>query len=210
MDRTERDMRISIALNAAIVLTEAWALYRSLSMGGPLMLTFFTEDANILALISSAVYVILGLTRMRRGITVPSRLMVALRASANFCLTLTFLVVVFILAPVFGPRGYVIMMLRGSVLFLHNICPLLSMISFIFFEHTGMGRRDYVLPVIPMYVYAAAAITMNILRKWKGPYFFLMVYDQPLYMSVLWFILIIGGSLALSKALILLNRRYTS
>ena len=55
--------------------------------------------------------------------------------------------------------------------------------------------------------YAIVFITLNILKVYEGPYPFLMVYKQPVYMSIVWFILIVGGAFGIGKGIMWIKNR---
>ena len=57
------------------------------------------------------------------------------------------------------------------------------------------------ISLLPTAVYAVCSTTGNALKIMNGPYPFLRVYEQPLYMSVIWFVLIL--SLAYIIALVI-------
>ena len=71
-----------------------------------------------------------------------------------------------------------------------------------FFEsHNIKGLKDNFRAIYFTLIYAAIFITLNILKVYEGPYPFLMVYKQPVYMSIIWFILIVGGAFGIGKGI---------
>lgn len=199
----EKKFKISILLNAILALTEIYAIYLSLKghHGLSHMIIYYTEDSNILACLASFIYVFSSMKQLKKGIFEPTRAAAILRYMATCCLTLTFLVVVTILAPSFGPMGFRFMMLWGSVLYMHNICPILSLLSFVIFERPALDKKHTLWAMVPTFLYAAVSIVLNLLRIWHGPYIFLYVYEQPVWMSVIWFILIVGGAYVMGIAI---------
>ena len=100
------------------------------------------------------------------------------------------------------------MLLTGTMLFTHLLCPAAALMSFLLLEHRpGLGRKAALTAMIPTAVYAAVAVLLNLLRIWKGPYMFLLVYEQPVWASVLWGIVILGGAYLVGKGLLWANRR---
>lgn len=199
----EKRFKISIGLNAALFLMEVYAIYLSVKghMGLSHMIIFYTEDSNILACVTSLFYVISSVKQLKKGTFEPETPAAILRYMATCCLTLTFLVVITILAPTMGPMGFTFMMMRGSVLYMHNLCPILSLISFVFFEKPALEKKHTLWAMVPTFLYAAVSIVLNILRIWHGPYIFLYVYEQPVWMSCIWFVLIVGGAYAIGIGL---------
>ncbi len=118
--------------------------------------------------------------------------------AASVCLTVTFLVVLFVLAPGAGEHGYKTMLLKEDMLYHHLLCPILILVSVILFERPELPVHCAFYAMLPTFVYGTVTLILNILRKLDGPYPFLHVYEQPVYMSVIWFIAIIGGSYLLA------------
>ena len=77
-----------------------------------------------------------------------------------------------------------------------------------FFErHKINGLKDNFRAVYFTIAYAIVFITLNILKVYEGPYPFLMVYKQPVYMSIIWFILIVGGAFGIGKLIMWIKNR---
>ena len=117
-------------------------------------------------------------------------------------MTVTFIVVVFILTPYYGKDIIIWIFFLESNLFYHTLCPIITFISFMFFEsHKIKGIKDNFRAIYFTIAYAIVFITLNILKVYEGPYPFLMVYKQPVYMSIIWFILIVGGAFRIGKGI---------
>ncbi|MBQ6425206.1 MAG: hypothetical protein IJK14_01595 [Clostridia bacterium] len=76
------------------------------------------------------------------------------------CVSLTFLVSLFILAPA---KGFVLIF-SGSRFFLHGVCPILSIIAFCCFivDHR-ISVKETMLPLIPVLVYSILYVTMVVI-----------------------------------------------
>lgn len=120
--------------------------------------------------------------------------------SAVCCLMVTFLVVLFVLAPDAGKNGYRVMLTQGDMLYHHLLCPLLILIAFALLERPNIPMRAAVYAVIPTLLYGITTLILNLLRKLDGPYPFLHVYRQPAITSVGWFVAIIGGNYLIALA----------
>ena len=59
--------------------------------------------------------------------------------------------------------------------------------------------------MIPTIIYAAVMIVLNLLKVLRGPYPFLYVYEQPIYMSVIWAVAILALTYILGLILRVLN-----
>eukprot|EP00833_Pecoramyces_ruminatium_P004547 jgi/Orpsp1_1/1178579/evm.model.c7180000065909.2 len=86
------------------------------------------------------------------------------------------------------------LLIRGPQPFHHIICPIISFISFCIFEEGELTKNNILLAIIPTIIYAIVSTILNILKVLTGPYPFLEVYNQPVYLSVIWFIGIIAIS----------------
>ena len=107
-------------------------------------------------------------------------------------LTITFVVVLVILLPMVG-FNFNYLLFQGAMPYHHLICPILSFITFIYYDDLGKYyKKDSYYPLGVTLIYGFTLIVLNILRKIDGPYPFLKVYNQTFIVSVLWFILIIG------------------
>ena len=184
--RSERaKLKAALAVNLLIVILEILAFSRSLPVYGMRIFVYYTEDSNLLSLIASIVFAYV----------------------ATCCLTVTFLTVTFVFAPMIGKGGIRMMLLSGAMLFTHLLCPVVAVLSFLLLEHRPVLMKKTVwIALIPTVLYAAVAVLLNILRVWKGPYMFLLVYEQPVWASVLWGIMILSGAYFVGKGLLLANR----
>ncbi|MCH4191359.1 MAG: hypothetical protein LKF52_03540 [Butyrivibrio sp.] len=158
------------------------------------MFTFYTVDSNIFAMVVCTVYAAFLIRRAISEKKIPEQIQMA-KYMAVCCLTVTFLMVVLVLAPMVGKDGYQILLLSGEMKFHHLLCPLLAGMSFFLSDHIpfkpGKAARVAILPTAG---YAAVTVILNLLHIISGPYPFLKVYEQPVAVSVLWFALIFCGA----------------
>ena len=168
-------------------------------------LEMYTVLSNYLALIASAVYLINPERRISQ----------LLRYTATVCLTVTFIVVIFVFIPMTILAGQLAegvqgMLLRGNMPVHHILCPILSFISFILFEkHSSLTTRDSITAAIPTLLYAIVTGALNILNVMEGPYPFLYVYRQPWYVSVMWFLAIPSGAYLVARVVLKIQNRYS-
>ena len=180
--------KLSLILNLSIVLLESIGLVVALITTGKISYEYYTEDSNILTLFSSLLFIIYLL----KG-SVPKWVQL-FKYMTTICLTVTFLVVIFILAPMYN-FAYSYLLLHNSLLFQHLLCPIISIITFLFFDKIDVLKiKDSFIGISLTCLYAVILITLNILKLINGPYPFLMVYNQSIFMSLFWFITIIGLS----------------
>jgi hypothetical protein len=161
---------------------------------------YYTVDSNLLAMLAAIAYVYYTV----KGKKLPHWAEI-IKLSAVVALIITFLVCIFILAPVY-PGGLVAIMFDGHMLLMHTLCPLILTASFIFFERNELSSKDVLKGMIYTLGYAAIMIILNIAKVVVGPYPFLMVYNQPIWASVAWCIGILGGAAVLTWGIIKLRR----
>ena len=141
-----------------------------------------------------------------KGFFVPSFVHICKYVSAC-CAAVTFLGSIFVIAPLSGGiRALPDLMLRMPGLFLRLLCPLSAVVSCMYVDRTALpDRRVAVLPVMAAGFYALLLILLNLTRTLRGPYPFLLLYEQPIWLSILWFVLLF----ALVGAVSLLIWKYT-
>jgi len=209
---------LSLCSNVLIVILEIVGLIQMFYHGEIRYFIYYTILSNTFALITSAIYV-LGYCccknktkKSKDNVNLddevnPKKLQFkiphcirTLRFMSSVCLTVTFVVVLVILLPYYLPQGTAYQYLfAGNQLLFHVICPILSLLSFCVFEKGLLTLIDVCLATLPTIIYGAIFLILNIVRVIKGPYPFLMVYDQPVYASILYVIGIIGCTFGFSK-----------
>lgn len=181
--------KTSLILNLIIVILEVIALFVTYKNQHRISIEYYTEDSNILALISSLIYSLYIIFNKE----IPGWLQ-KFKYMTTVCITLTFIVVLLILAPMYN-FNYTFMLTYGSMLYMHLLCPIIGIITFIYFDDmSSIDKKDIKKGTLLTLVYAVIIISLNILRLIEGPYPFLFVYKQPIYMSIIWFVIIIGFS----------------
>ncbi|MCH3943309.1 MAG: hypothetical protein WAY93_09825 [Atopobiaceae bacterium] len=205
----------ALVLNSLVLVLEVVSTPMVVSSMGLGMFQFYTEDSNYLMLAASLVLACLYARRLVDGRAVP-RWAMLLKYLATTCLVVTFVVVVAVLAPIMsasGQNGYQLMLASGSMPYRHLLCPAIAFVSFVFLDD-GPSLRvgDAWLALVPTLAYACVAVAGNVARLMVGPYPFLRVYEQPVWASVLWCLLVVGGAYLLARGLLALrsrNRRET-
>ena len=169
---------------------------------GTFGIDYYTEDSNILALFTALVYV----GYLYQG-KVP-KWVNNLKFISTVALTVTFIVVLIVLGPATN-YDYKTLLFSDAMLYHHTLCPLLAMFSTIFLEeHKINDFKGYFMGACTTLIYGIIMLILNLLRLYEGPYFFLMVYDQGVLTSVIWFVIIIGGSILISYVLSLMNKKW--
>ncbi len=199
-------LRAALTLNLIMVVLEIIGAVMSWRQLGVWMFQFYTQDSNLLALAACALLAAFQLRVLRRGAAIPLWTQ-RLKYAAVCCLSVAFLVVVLVLAPMSG-GAYGLMLLEGTMLYHHLLCPLAAFFGFMLFEKQPALRRiDALLPAVLTFLYAAVLTALNITRVVDGPYPFLRVYAQSVPASVLWALVMLGGAEMLSWGLYALHSR---
>ena len=186
----------AILCNAIIVAMELVAgLSCTIELGWG-QFQYYTQDSNYFAMIVSILFLVVAL-RSGRDKALPDWLL-TLRYIATCLLSVTFLVIVFILCPPYGLEGYRTALLSEVQVFEHLLCPILSFLSILLFEDTPKQKSAAFLAMIPTALYAAVSVSLNFAKVWHGPYPFLYVYEQPWWQSVLYAIVIPLGAYMVS------------
>lgn len=174
--------KIALIINVIILVLTSLSFAKTFFQEHSIAVEYYTNDSNILALISSLLFIIFYKKE--------KNFVKDIRFLATSCLTVTFLVVIFVLCPMYN-FNYKLLMFTDIYLVFHTIVPILSIFSYIVLEN---GSSKKYLCLIFTMIYAIILIILNILNLIKGPYPFLMVTTQNPLVTILWGIIIIGGS----------------
>ena len=152
-----------IAAAVLIILSAILGIFTTegrLWMSGAYRFVFFTVDSNILAGLSALILLPLKFRRLKTGKPLP-RAAITLSLISVSAVTVTFLTVLLFLGPVFGFGS----MYTGNNLWLHMVCPLLCIASYVFdSESEGRVNVPYtLLSVLPTVVYGAVYFIMVII-----------------------------------------------
>lgn len=159
----------AVIANICIIGLEIIGLSKSISGRGLKIFAFYTQVSNIITLISSILFLVTG------GQTAPVRYL------STCMLVMTFLITLCVLVPMGG--GFRNLMLSGNGLYHHTLCPIISVLSYIFWEPHG---GSILLPMIVTTVYGLILLFLNGLRLFDGPYPFFRVHNQSKAATVLW------------------------
>lgn len=203
---TKRNFYISLGLNLVIVIMEIAGLIMSMNRNHSSSLKYYTEESNIFALITSCIFCVASFCVIKSAKFELPKWVQLLKYLSTCCLTVTLIVVITILAPMGGKGSLKNLMLYDSLIFHHFLCPVVALISFIFFE-TGMkfNIKTTLIALSPTVLYAIVTVILNIAKLLVGPYDFLKVYEQTPLMSVIWFIVICGGAWVFALVILKLN-----
>ena len=187
--------KLALIINIVIIIVELLAFGKNLIVEHNIAIEYYTNDSNILALISSTLFIIFYNKN--------KEFVKDIRFIATSCLTVTLLVVIFILSPMYE-FNYKLLMFTDNFFILHTLAPILSIISYVALE--DRSNKNYLCLAFTT-LYAIIMIVLNVLNIVDGPYPFLKINTQDILVSLLWGIIIIGGSYLISLCLNVLNKK---
>lgn len=200
--KRKKTLIIAVLCNITVILLELIGFF---AQGNGIALSvFYTNDSNILALAASVIWLIAFCCDNNP----PPRWIMVLKYAAATCLGLTFLTVICFLAPL---SGYRFMLLQGTMLYQHLLCPAFVLISFLFFEeYHQIKKTDILFAIMPTILYGEITVGMNFQGTLHGPYPFLLVKEQPPEQSILWGSLILATTIGIAALVrIIKNKRRT-
>lgn len=191
---------LAFIFNLLVVVLGIVGLILSFIEHGVGNIAFYTRDSNYLAMVSCAIYCVFAIISFAKKTEMP-HWVYTFRFISTACLMVTFIVVVAVLMPLMPEQPFTLLY-SGSMLYQHTLCPILAIISLLAFEtEQDLPKKYVLLSLIPTFVYAATLLTLNLLRVFQGPYFFLEVYNQPWYMTLFWGVVILGIAAIISLLL---------
>ena len=114
---------------------------------------YYTVDSNVFGALVALVYICFEIALAKGKINRIPKILHLLRLAAATGLTLTMLVTAFFLIPQFGEHWYILYI--DNNFFFHLTVPLLSIITFIFFEaDTDISLKESLFGIITMATYA--------------------------------------------------------
>lgn len=187
--------KLSIIFNSLIVILEIIGLIVVMKTNNRIAVEYYTEDSNILALFSSLLFIIFLIKgNVHKWLKI-------FKYTTTVCLAVTFLVVIFVLAPMYNfDYGY--MLLKDGLLYQHLLCPVLCFITFFFFDDMDkLSFKDNLNSLSLTLIYGLVLIILNLLDIVKGPYPFLMIKEQSVLASIIWFIILDSLAFVIALAL---------
>ena len=187
--------KFDIIISILIIILEIYAFTRMIRREHVIDFEYYTVLSNALAFLTSIFYLLLY---KRRTSFFDNFYFIV---TCMMCLT--FLIVLFVLIPMYNFDFYWLM-LKGSNLMMHTLCPLLMITLYIFYNKTKSNKY---LVFVPIIIYGIPMIILNITKTFNGPYPFLKVYEQKIYMTIIWILIIFVVNYIIGTILIKLNRK---
>ena len=196
-----KNNKLALGSNILLIVLAGLGLYFSIVDKNAFL--YYSDNAGMFALSSSIIYVIVVLTKKE-----PNFLSLALRYVSTTCLVLT-LVGTFYVATTTG-ENYLDSFIKGSHLFNNLLCPIVSVISFTLFEGDRRLNKKKTIwyALIPTVIYGVIMLVCNVSNTFTGPYSFMMINDNPVYLTVIVFIVTIILNYVIGRFLLLSNQKH--
>lgn len=196
-----KNNKLALGSNILLIVLASLGLYFSIVDKNAFL--YYSDNAGMFALSSSIIYVIVILTKKE-----PNFLSLALRYVSTTCLVLT-LVGTFYVATTTG-ENYLDSFIKGSHLFNNLLCPIVSFVSFTIFEGDRRLNKKKTIwyALIPTVIYGIIMIVCNVTNTFTGPYSFMMINDNPVYVTVIVVIVTIVLNYVIGRFLLLSNQKH--
>ena len=196
-----KNNKLALGSNILLIVLAGLGLYFSIVDKNAFL--YYSDNAGMFALSSSIIYVIVVLTKKE-----PNFLSLALRYVSTTCLVLT-LVGTFYVATTTG-ENYLDSFIKGSHLFNNLLCPIVSFVSFTMFEGDRRLNKKKTIwyALIPTVIYGIIMLVCNVSNTFTGPYSFMMINDNPVYLTVVVFIVTIILNYVIGRFLLLSNQKH--
>ncbi len=196
---------ISLMVNVLLVIMEFIGLvlmvelYKSYNLHPFGWFKYYTQLSNIFSMLAALTVAIFTARDLIKNTDSTLEIVRLLKFSSACCLTETLLVTMFVLAPMGMMGGFFPLMFEGPNLYHHFLCPIVSVLSLCVLDKgEKITLRHCVYSMVPTLIYGVVAVILNLTKVWHGPYPFLYVYEQPLYMSIIWAVVILGGAFVIT------------
>lgn len=191
-------LNTALCINISVIVMEIFGYIWTLSNIGIRTFVYYTTDSNLFSLITNCIFsIFLAKALIENNPDIIPHWVRILKLMSVTCLALTFFSVT--LFTSFTEETYADMLFKDDRIFFHVLCPILSIISYIFFElHSELKTVHSLIAIIPTLLYAAVILILNIRYIVYGPYPFLYIYEQSIFISCFWFIATVGGAFILS------------
>ena len=196
-----KNNKLALGSNILLIVLAGLGLYFSIVDKNAFL--YYSDNAGMFALSSSIIYVIIVLAKKE-----PNFLCLALRYVSTACLALT-LVGTFYVATTTG-ENYLDSFIKGSHLFNNLLCPIVSFVSFTLFEGDRRLNKKKTIwyALIPTVIYGIIMLVCNVSNTFTGPYSFMMINDNPVYVTVIVFIVTIILNYVIGRFLLLSNQKH--
>lgn len=204
----------SITFNLFAVIAGIIGLVSVFRELGSRAIVYYTIDSNILSALACLLVFVFQISVVLGKKNEVPQWVVSLKYICTCLVTVTFIIVVAVLAPfdiisgLSAKEAYSNLMLKGSSLWLHFICPLTALITFTVFDPCleKRGTRP-VEALIPTEIYGVVLLFLNSNSTVDGPYPFLRIHHQTIQQSFIWLFTVIGAALLIAFLIYLWKKK---
>ena len=189
--------RLSLVSNLILLLLEICGFILLSNGSNSFSLLLYTEDSNLLCALTSILFIFAYIFNNNHTLVRITKIM---RYVVTLGLTLTFFVAMFIL-PKLTSYNVFEMMINNEFLFFHTLCPLVSIMSFLFFEDYSVTSFESRLVPLATVIYGAIVLLLNIFKLIEGPYPFFMLYNNGVWYTTIYMIIITSSCYLMSVLL---------
>ena len=200
INMNKRKLKLFLAINCLIAILEIIGNSICFREIGWSTFIYYTQLSNLFLLAAAIVNIAAGIKSLknkRRKIPDGAFRLFHVATSAT---TVTILVVIFVLSWMYGDLIHILT--AGSMLYTHTLCPFLAVVTHFAFAPKVFTKKAASRALLFTITYATVAIILNALRIWHGPYPFLFIYEQPIWMSIMWIVVMLAGAYGISRALL--------
>lgn len=198
----------ALAVNLLVLILEGIGFSWCFREDGWSSFQYYTVLSNFLVIPASIFYCIFGLRMLSGKTDEMPHFVTLLRFVANVGVGVTFIVVLTVLMPAEKSDPLELLFSR-SMLYHHLLCPVLSILSFVFLEKQGrISPKEALVPTGLTIVYGVLFGVLNYLRRIDGPYPFLRVHQQSVMTSVFYAVAIPLGTFLLGSLIASLHNRF--
>ena len=201
----------ALIFNILLVVFEVVGLtWSMINKHGLISFKFYTNLSNVLALIAGILFIV-RYYFFKNNIF--SKICDYVKIISTIGLTVTFLVVLFVLGPngakTNGLNGYLDYLFPNGLLFLHVLCPIVIVISFTCFEnHKNFNNiLWYLVSAVYTFIYGIIIITLVYFTNISAPYFFLNSKTMGYWPTFGYGMLFVVASSLIAYVLVLINRK---
>lgn len=201
-----KNNKLAILCNSVMIIFTCVGLYMSIQESD--IFLHFTNDINILLLVSNIVYILTLL--IKKDVAFIGLL---LRYMATACLVLIFIATFYLASTIETNyvEGLKFYLTDKSFLFFNLLNPIISVVSFTRFEGDRRlnKKKTIYLAMLPTLLYGIVLVILNLTNTVVGPYPFLMVDANTPLVSIICMTVILVLNYLIARFILLFNQKHS-
>ena len=202
--KDKKQLFVSVGLNTFIVLFSIIGLILKIDETKLDYCFTFSFYTYILTIIVYSIYLFQKVRYIKKGQEVNKNI----EYNKYVVTTMQTLIMVYwvaFVAPLAGNDFLAEFLFKGGSLFLHVLCPIISIITLLCYDDLVIKKKDSLTALIPTVCYGALIIILNLIHALIGPYGFFEVYYSPYDVIILTPVVLLLIELVISFILYLCN-----